>query len=71
MSYEGLPQKNKKKELLEGYVVIEAYIECTKCGKAESISEIDPEGDAYAYGWRATKNHCYCPKCKRKYLKNS
>lgn len=64
-------QKKKRLSLqsLEGYIQVEVSIECTKCETGGYLSDFNSEEDAYKQGWRATENHCYCPKCAKKYLK--
>lgn len=53
-------------------VVTESTIGCTKCKKQGDICMDDGyEASDYFFGegWRVTPNHCYCPKCAKKYLK--
>jgi len=46
-------------------------IKCTKCQetRTEWLDEYDAVDYFFEKGWRATENHCYCPKCSKKYLK--
>jgi len=46
-------------------------ITCSRCGKSEDRLGNDDEclDGFFDYGWRATANHTYCPKCAEKYLK--
>jgi Zn finger protein HypA/HybF involved in hydrogenase expression len=56
---------------LEGYCMEETTIECTKCKKMSGV-QCDASyamDNFFKEGWRATDNHCYCPKCAKKYLK--
>ncbi len=50
-----------------------SYIDCSKCGKNDqrvAIDEIDSAKGLLKNGWRATKNHIYCPDCAKKHLKS-
>lgn len=55
---------------LDGWYMVEATIECTKCRAIDGTeNDYDAAEEFYDGGWRATENHCYCPKCAKKYLK--
>ena len=62
----------KQKDLLFGYVEIEAYITCTKCGHNDTVFGLDEWGATLKFiqdGWYATENNVYCILCNDKRLK--
>ncbi len=67
--------KSKKEKYdawqLADNVMIEATIECTKCREGDNVMCDEDQALEYFFGegWRCTPNHCYCPKCAKKYLK--
>ncbi len=60
----------KQIEHFEQFVITSTFIECSRCKKTKEIvcfEEIEASEAFYNEGWRATANHCYCPKCRKKY----
>ena len=59
-------------DLIGNYTIESVEITCTKCGKTAYEMEADNYQATKEFirkGWKATKNHCYCPECADKYVK--
>jgi len=57
-------------EQLNGWVISEVYIECSKCKKGDGgmgMDELEAEEQFYYDGWRSKYDMCYCPRCAKKY----
>lgn len=77
----GLIRKQKKKkinhlEYFSSWYSTECThsIDCTKCGRSgfQDTCDEDPTEILeywYSKGWRVTDKNCYCPACRKKYLK--
>lgn len=65
--------KYKADQLLDD-IYTENTISCTKKGCKETdntfnCDEYDTANYMFKKGWRRTENHCYCPQCAKKHLK--
>lgn len=59
-------------DLLANYTEESVEITCTKCGHTAyemGVSDYEAQVIFIRKGWRATKNHCYCPQCAEKHIK--
>lgn len=68
--------KSKKSAAELSFQLVDHIYETTQisCDKCEETSTVYCDGgdgmaSFYRAGWRGTRNHCYCPKCAKKYLK--
>ncbi len=56
---------------LQEHIETVAKIMCTKCGAFENDYDEEMLSEkCLKQGWKTTKNHCYCPDCANKFLKN-
>lgn len=59
-------------EDLEGWIMMECSIECSKCKKGNTlmlVDEFEAQEDFFKEGWRQVDEECLCPKCFKKLKK--
>ena len=67
-------KKEKVLNDLADSIVMEAHIECSKCGEVSEVYDRDDYEAAmelHGMGWYATSQNTYCPKCNKKRKKKN